>query len=569
MGDENGKQKLKSPVDLAEYLFRRLHQMGVRSVHGVPGDYNLTALDYLEKAELKWVGNVNELNAAYAADGYARLKGISAIVTTFGVGELSAINGIAGAFAEYVPIVNIVGCPSRTAQRNQAMLHHTLGNADFSLFSRMSSQISCYMADLDDHDESEAPALIDEALRQCWVQSKPTYIKLPTDMVGEKVEGERLKAPIDLTEPKNEEQPETDAVDAILRHVYAAKSPIILADAGALRYRVLSEIYGLARKTGLSIFVTPMGKGAVAETDRLFGGVYAGHASLPEVKKHVEEADLILCVGALMSDFNTGHFTSEATSSKTIYFHNTHCLVRWAEYRGLQMRWLLRSLTEAVEPQRLDRGSPPSAVLPISEHQGSSQTIKHSWLWPRLGEFLRHDDIVVTETGTANFGILDTKFPTGVTPLSQVLWGSVGWSVGALQGASLAAQDAGKYRRALLFVGDGSLQLTAQELGTIIRHGLKPLIFVISNAGFTIERTIHGREAVYNDILGWDHEKLLEVFRSTLTRAKYHQVKTRDELDKLLEDTEFKAPKHLHLVELYMEKEDIPRALKLTSEASG
>ncbi|RBA11830.1 pyruvate decarboxylase [Fusarium proliferatum] len=546
MRNENGKQKLKSPIDLAEYLFRRLHQMGVRSVHGVPGDYNLTALDYVEKAELKWVGNVNELNAA---DGYARLKGISAIITTFGVGELSAINGIAGAFAEHVPIVNIVGCPSRNAQRNQLMLHHTLGNAGFSISSRMGSHISCYIADLDNHDESEAPALIDKALRQCWVQSKPTYIKLPTDMVGEKSEA--------------------DAVDAILRHVYAAKSSIILADAGALRYGVLSEIYELARKTGLYIFVTPMGKGAISETDRLFGGVYAGHASLPEVKKNVEEADLILCVGALMSDFNTGHFTSVATPSKTIYFHNTHCLVRWAEYRGLQMRWLLRKLTEAVDPQRLNRGSPPSAVLPISEHQGSSQAIKHSWLWPRLSEFLGHDDIVVTETGTANFGILDTRFPTGVTPLSQVLWGSVGWSVGALQGACLAAKDAGQDRRALLFVGDGSLQLTAQELGTIIRHGLKPLIFVICNAGFTIERTVHGWEAVYNDILQWDHEKLLEVFCSTPTRAKYHQVKTRDELDKLLADTGFKAPKHLHLVELHMEKEDIPRALKLTSQASG
>jgi hypothetical protein len=54
---------LKTPVDVAEYLFTRLHQIGVRSVHGVPGDYNLVALDYIKKTGLKWVGNVNELNA--------------------------------------------------------------------------------------------------------------------------------------------------------------------------------------------------------------------------------------------------------------------------------------------------------------------------------------------------------------------------------------------------------------------------------------------------------------------------------------------------------------------------
>src|SRR3954471_16475773 len=107
---------------------------------------------------------------------------MSAIFNTFGVGELSAINGIAGAFAEHIPVVNIVGCPSKSAQGNQAMLHHTLGNADFNVFSDMGARVSCYMANLEEHDHSEAPAFIDEALRQCWIQSLPVYIKLPTDM---------------------------------------------------------------------------------------------------------------------------------------------------------------------------------------------------------------------------------------------------------------------------------------------------------------------------------------------------------------------------------------------------
>lgn len=237
---------------------------------------------------------------AYAADGYARVAAMSAIITTFGVGELSAINGIAGAFAEHVPVVNIVGCPSKDAQSKHAMLHHTLGNGDFHVFSDMAARVSCYMANLDEHDYSEAPALIDEALRECWVQSKPVYIRFPTDIVGKEVEGDRLKTPIDLTELENEPQPETDAVDAILKHIYAAKDPIILADAGAIRHRVQHETMELARKTGLPILVTPMGKGAVDETDALFGGVYAGDASLPDVKNRVDEADLVLCVGALM-----------------------------------------------------------------------------------------------------------------------------------------------------------------------------------------------------------------------------------------------------------------------------
>lgn len=131
---------LKQPVDVAEYLFRRLHEVGIRSVHGVPGDYNLVALDYLPKCQLDWVGNCNELNAGYAADGYARIKGISAFITTFGVGELSALNAIAGSFAEYVPVVHIVGTPSTISQANGMLLHHTLGNGDFRVFSNMSQR---------------------------------------------------------------------------------------------------------------------------------------------------------------------------------------------------------------------------------------------------------------------------------------------------------------------------------------------------------------------------------------------------------------------------------------------
>ncbi|KAG4217386.1 hypothetical protein PC116_g34133, partial [Phytophthora cactorum] len=141
-GSDIRTNNLKKPVDVAEYLFTRLYQIGIRSVHGLPGDFNLVALDYLPKAGLKWVGNCNELNAAYAADGYARIKGIGAIVTTFGVGELSAVNGIAGAYSEHVPIVHIVGCPSTISQRSGLLLHHTLGNGNFNAFADMSASIS-------------------------------------------------------------------------------------------------------------------------------------------------------------------------------------------------------------------------------------------------------------------------------------------------------------------------------------------------------------------------------------------------------------------------------------------
>ena len=137
------------------------------------------------------------------------------------------------------------------------------------------------------------------------------------------------------------------------------------------------------------------------------------------------------------------------------------------------MKGVLRKVIDRIEKNQLTLVKGPVVKNEVDENLDSSPTITQAWFWPRVGEYLREDDIVVTETGTANFGIWDTKFPKGVTALSQVLWGSIGWSVGACQGAALAAKDSKLDKRTILFVGDGSFQLTAQELSTMIRHNLR------------------------------------------------------------------------------------------------
>ncbi|KAI8670780.1 Pyruvate decarboxylase [Fusarium keratoplasticum] len=564
---EDQVQGLKQPIDVAEYLFKRLHEVGVRSVHGVPGDYNLVALDYLPDCGLKWVGSVNELNAAYAADGYARVSKIAALITTFGVGELSAINGLAGSFSEHIPVVHIVGCPSTISQRDQMLLHHTLGNGDFDVFANMSSQISCNMAKLT--KPSEIAEQIDNALRACWLQSRPVYIMLPTDMVQEKVEGARLETPIDMAEPENDPESEDFVVEEVLKAMYAATRPVILVDACAIRHRVVEEVHQLIDKLELPVFVTPMGKGAVNEDHPNYGGVFAGEGSHPpRVKQIIEESDLLITVGALKSDFNTAGFSYRTSQLNSVDFHSTYCKIRYSTYPGVAMRGVLRKVIDKVDPASMPAPSIPEVVNEVEENYDSSETITQAWFWPRIGEFLIPKDIIVTETGTSNFGIWDTRFPPNVTALSQVLWGSIGWSVGACQGAALAAKDLGNGRRTILFVGDGSFQLTAQELSTMIRHGLKPTIFLINNDGFTIERFIHGMNAGYNDINEWKYKELVRVFGGEKT-CKTFTIKTKDELNDLLVDEEFKAADCLQFVELYMPREDAPRALIMTAEASA
>ncbi|KAI5803363.1 thiamine diphosphate-binding protein [Peziza echinospora] len=560
---------MSDQITVGAYLFKRLHEFGVRGVHGVPGDYNLVLLDLLPENGLYWVGNCNELNAGYAADGYARIKGLSALITTFGVGELSALAAIAGSYSEHVPVVHIVGVPHTASQQKQLMLHHTLGNGDFGVFSDMSRSISDAYTTLD--ASVDCAKEIDRVLRTCWIRARPVYIAIPTDSVHKKIDGSRLKKKIPLELDPNPKEFQDEVVRQILKLMYDSKNTVIIADACSIRHRVLDELHELVEKTKLPTFVTPMGKGAVNETIPQFGGVYVGDVSRPDVKERVETAELILFVGGLISDFNSGGFTFHISRSKTVEFHSDHMKVRYAEFPNVEMKTVLQQLIKEVDMTKVRATGTVEItnVLPKRERDSISQDITHAWLWPSIGQWLKAKDVIITETGTANFGILETRFKEDVVGISQVLWGSIGYSVGALQGAALAVKEQKKERRVILFVGDGSLQLTVQEISTMLRHDLTPIIFVINNDGYTIERKIHGPNASYNDIQPWRHTKLFDVFGADNSKTNTYQIKTRTELQRLLANKEFSDAKKIQMVELFMPKQDAPRALEVTAQAAA
>ncbi|OAL63527.1 pyruvate decarboxylase [Trichophyton rubrum] len=478
-------RELEEPIDVAEYLFQRLRQMGIKSIHGVPG---------------------------YAADGYARINGISALFTTFGVGELSALNAIAGAYSEYVPIVHIVGQPSTSSQRDGMLLHHTLGNGDFNVFANMSAGISCSVAKL--NDPRDAAAYIDSTLKECWVRSRPVYITLPVDMVKQKIEGKRLKTPIDLRLPDNDQEKEDYVVDTVLKYLHAAKRPAIIVDACAIRHRVLDEIHDLVSKSGLPTFVAPMGKGAVDETLPNYGGVYAGDGSTAQVREHIEASDLILSIGGIKSDFNTTGFTYRVSRLNTIDFHSNYMVVRYSEYPGVRMKGVLRKIINRMG--KLNITAPPKQEnVPEENPQFPAPTITHSWLWPNVGNWLQENDIVITETGTSSFGIWGTRFPKGVTALM-----------------------------------DGSR-------------------FVICNNGYTVERYIHGWKANYNDIQEWKFGEFPSAFGAQPDKFATYQIRERQELLDLFSNKEFCSAKRLQIVELLTPQEDAPSTLRLTAEMAA
>jgi pyruvate decarboxylase len=566
-------------IDLAEFIFARLRQVGVGSVHGVPGDYNLTALDYIQPAGLHWVGNANELNSGYAADGYARIKGIAALITAFGVGELSAINAIGGAYSEMAPVVHLVGTPPTTAQDKGACLHHSLGDGNFRLFAEMAAKVTVAQANLT--DPATATAEVDRCLRECFMQSRPVYIELPTNMVKAKVPRSALDQPLDLSLPANDEGFEDVEVDLILERIYASKQPFIIVDGFTSRYGISEEADELVRVTGFPTSTTPFGKGIVNESYPNFHGIYAGVAGKQVYMPWAQSCDLVLRLGPLNSDVNTYGFTTIPDPAVTITFYRDSVDIggetQSQAYGNIHVKSLLRKVLDRLDPTKLPRYDPypdlgvPSQQLKALSPTNDNDVIDQDTFWLRMSDFFKSGDIILTETGTPSVGGRDMILPPHTDLINSSIWLSIGYMLGAAQGAALAQREMiaeGKRPagRTILFEGDGSLQMTAQAFSDMIRNRLDITIFVINNDGYTIERWIHGMKAHYNDVQPWRYLEAPSYFGAPRDDPTYpvttKRTATWGELRQVLADKSFQSGKGMQIVEVMMMQEDAPDALK-------
>ncbi|EWY80938.1 pyruvate decarboxylase [Fusarium oxysporum NRRL 32931] len=543
-------------INLADYLFTRLHQLGVRSVHGVPGDYNLALLDHVEPCGLRWVGNTNELNAAYAADGYSKTKGIAAIITTFGVGELSAINGIAGAYAERAPVVHIVGSPKRESQESRAKIHHTFNDGDYRRFAAMSAHVTVSQVHL--WDFRTAATQIDEVLKECLLKSRPVYLEVPVDMIATLVPSVSLQSPIHLPGPLH--LPTHENVQSqIPSRIYSTQQPIILVDGEIRPFGIIKDVQRLVELTHWPTWTTGFGKGLLDETLPNMHGVNRGKYGGPIETAFIAEADLVLCFGPHFSSTNTFGYSSVPT---------TDVRIGDSVFRDVPASSITSWLSQNLDTSRVRRYSPypelpRPTVLSFSNLEGHKPITQHS-LWLLLANIFRPGDIVLGETGTAGHGVRTMPLPKFTRAFVPVTWLSIGYMLPAAQGAALAQRElieASTYNgnnafRTVLFIGDGSFQMTVQELSTIIRHNLNVIVFVINNDGYTIERCIHGYTQSYNDIARWRYCEAPSFFGAS--SAFTAKVATWAELDSVLRNEELLDGDGLRLVEIVMDREDAP-----------
>lgn len=446
------------------------------------------------------------------------------------------------------------------------MIHHTLGDGDYRHFSQMHSHVTVAQTNL--VDPRVSPEQIDEVLRQCILQSRPVYIEVPADMVAVPVLADRLSSRIHISEAVSNSAYEATLVQ-VLERIHGAKQPLILVDGETRGLGLVDLVQVLINSTKWPTFTTTFGKGLIDMTMPNIHGIYRGHFSDPKTKGFVDSSDLVLCFGPHFSDCNSYEFSAIPKTDSTICFTQAGIKIGNKIFRDIPTKqavsWLLQNL-DLSKSQRYspDLGLPRDHLLSFSD-VSNDEIIKQDKVWRVLANFLRPGDILLGETGTAGHGVREMALPKHTRLFTPVTWVSIGYMLPASQGAALAQREliaSSQYHdikdaRTILLIGDGSFQMTAQELSTIIRHNLNVIVFLINNDGYTIERCIHGMNQTYNDIARWRYLKAPSFFggpENTYTAS----AKTYGELEQILGKEQLSNGTGLRMVEIFMERDDAP-----------
>ena len=535
------------------FLCDSLIKEGITEILGVPGDYNFSLLNILERHEgITFINCCNELNAGYAADGYARVKGIGAFITTFGVGELSACNAIAGSQTESVPVIHIVVGPKTMDQKEHKKMHHSLLDGDFDVFRKVYSHITEYATTI---TPENAATEIPKAINIAKDTKKAVYILLAMDTVNKPI----ISKESNIEKKQTSQKSLQAAIEHIEQVINGSQRPLLISGVYVSRYNLQSLVQQIVEKINLPVATMMLGKGSFDESHKNYIGQYAGNLLSAEVQNIVEESDCIISVGTIWSEYNLGSFTAKLNPLNIIDIQPTTVKVDMAVYGDILIQDLLSEFITKVNKKM---NAATTVTFPYdNSYDVLEEKVSSKYYYPRFQKMFKENDVIVADAGTFQFGIAELKLPKGATYITQGGWGSIGFGIPAAFGACMADKN----KRTILFVGDGSSQMTIQELSTMIHNNCKPIIFLVNNKEYTIEKYLNIAEkpAKYNDIPLWDYSKLIEAFGGNCFKAK---VSTNKELDEAIKQAEVQCNEKLCLIEIYAPQMDVPEVVhKMTN----
>lgn len=512
---------------VGDYLAERLAQIGIRHHFVVPGDYNLILLDKLQAhPDLTEIGCANELNCSMAAEGYARANGPSVCVVTYSVGAISAMNGTGSAYAENLPLILVSGAPNTNDLGQFHILHHTLGKLDYSYQLEMAKKVTCCAVAI--HRAEEAPRLIDRAIRAALLAKKPCYIEIPTNLSGATcVRPGPISA---ITEPVYSDQAAlAAAADDAAAYLKGKLKPMILVGPKLARAGADKALLKLAEAMGCAVAVQPAAKGMFPEDHPQFVGIFWGQVSTKAADAILNWADAIICAGCVFNDYSTVGWTAMPNiplmkaDSEHVTFPGSHfSRVRLGEFFDHLATSVQYNNSTMIEYNRLR----PDPFVVHEAAEDDDLTRKE--IQRQLQPLVTSNTTLFIETGDSWFNGTQLDLPKGAGYEIEMQWGHIGWSIPASFGYAVRYPE----RRTICVVGDGSFQVTAQEVSQMVRFNLPITILLINNRGYTIEVEIH--DGSYNKIKNWDYALLMQAFNSTDGHGLSFRANTSGELQSAL-----------------------------------
>lgn len=537
----------KTGQTIGDYLISRLHALGVRHVFGIPGDYVLGFYDQLVASELKVVTTCDEQGAGFAADAYARIRGLGVVCVTYCVGGLKVANSTAGAFAEKSPVVVISGAPGMKERERNPLLHHKV--REFDTQRKVFEQLTVASAVLS--DPQTAFQEIDRVLHAVLRFKRPVYIELPRDMVARL--GIKHHSPAQLHET-SDPAALAEAIGEAVAMINAARQPVILADVEVHRFGLQELLLELIEKANIPFASTILGKSVMSEQHPLCLGVYEGAMGRDDVRVYVESSDCVIMLGTFMTDINLGIYTARLDPARSISATSEKLSIRYHSFEDVRFKDFMRGLIAADLRRRDCNAHPrPEEEPEFRVEPRAKLTVKR--LFQRLDAFLSDETIVVVDVGDALFGAADLFIRRRTEFLGPAYYASMGFAVPAAIGAQLANPSL----RPLVIVGDGAFQMTGMEIATALRLNLNPIILVLNNAGYGTERHIHN--GPYNDILPWEYSKIPEVIGG----GSGFVARTEDELDSALLAAKADSA-HINIIDARLDPMDRSPALERLAE---
>jgi len=542
---EAGMKKAKS---IGEYLIQRLYAHGVRHVFGIPGDYVLGFYEQLLRSPIRIVNTCDEQGAGFAADAYARVRGLGAVCITYCVGGLKVANSTAGAFAEKSPVVVISGAPGMKEREKNPLLHHKV--REFDTQKKVFEQLTIASAVLS--DPQTAFQEIDRVLHGALRYKRPVYLELPRDLVS--VPGIPHHTPREFHEESDLRTLREALVEAV-EMINSAAKPVILADVEVHRFGLQNALLRLAAKTRIPVAATIMGKSVIGEQHSFYMGVYEGAMGRDDVRRYVESSDCVIMLGAFMTDINLGIYTAQLDPARSIYATSEKLSIRYHTFEGVRFKDFMHGLTGARLRRRAAAKIPRPQPLTTPETARGKSRVSVKSLFQRLNAFITEKTVVVADVGDALFGAVDLFIRHRTEFLGPAYYASMGFAVPAGIGAQLANPKL----RPLVLVGDGAFQMTGMELATAARYHLNPIVVVLNNRGYGTERHIH--DGPYNDLWPWNYSRIPEI----LGAGRGFEIETEEQLDQALRAAE-RHTDGFCLLEVRLEPLDRSPALQRLAE---